>query len=121
MGASCLHNYCDCLRIEMFLSSQGHACALYTPFRLLVDKSSRHFSAFVHHNNGNRVVEASTKEFCISRHLYKTSDCSAAYNIGRVIAHRCKSAGLNRVMWEHKWDRNHAKVGRVMILLCPFS
>ena len=78
--------------------------------RLLVEKSSRHFTAFVHHNNGNRVVDASTKEFCVSRHLYKTSDCCAAYNIGRVVAHRCKNAGLNRVMWEHKWDRDHARV-----------
>ncbi len=85
-------------------------CHTLNHHRLLVEKSSRHFTAFVHHNNGNRVVDASTKEFCVSRHLYKTSDCCAAYNIGRVVAHRCKNAGLNRVMWEHKWDRDHARV-----------
>lgn len=78
--------------------------------RLLLDVSSRHVSAYVDHNNGSRVIEASTKEFCIARHLYKTCDVSAAYNIGRVIAKRCKETGLYRVMWEHKDDRNHAKV-----------
>ena len=76
----------------------------------MLDISDRHITAYVNHNNGTKVVEASTKEFCISKHLYKTSDVSAAFNIGRVIADRCKYAGLLRVMWEHKWNRNHQKV-----------
>ena len=76
----------------------------------MLDISSRHVSAYVNHNKGNKVVEASTKEFCISRYLYKTSDTAAAFNIGRVIAQRCKDTGLYRVMWEHKWDRDHKKV-----------
>lgn len=72
--------------------------------------TSRHITAYVNHNNGLKVVEASTTEFGIARHLYKTSDVAAAFNIGRVIAARCKESGLNRVMWEHKWDRKHKKV-----------
>ena len=72
--------------------------------------SERHFSAYVNHNNGMKVVEASTNEFCISKHLYKTSDVAAAFNIGRVIAIRCKEVGLRRVMWQHKRDRKHKKV-----------
>ena len=76
----------------------------------MLEVSGRHVSAYVNHNNGKKVVEASTREFCISRHLYKTSDVSAAFNIGRVIAARCKEAGLKRVMWEHKWNRTHKKV-----------
>ena len=76
----------------------------------MFEVSDRHISAYVDHNNGLKVVEASTKEFCISRYLYKTSDISAAFNIGRVIAARCKEAGLLRVMWEHKWNRKHEKV-----------
>ena len=76
----------------------------------MLDISNRHITAYVDHNNGTKVVEASTKEFPIARHLYKTSDVAAAFNLGRVIAARCKEAGLRRVMWEHKWNRNHKKV-----------
>ena len=83
----------------------------------MLDISSRHVSAYVNHNNGLKVVESSTKEFCISKHLYKTSDVAAAFNIGRVIAARCKESGLYRVMWEHKWDRRHKKVNN-MIITC---
>ena len=78
--------------------------------RLMFTPSSRHSAAYVNHNNGTRVVEASTTELCIARHLYKTSDVSSAYNIGRVVAVRCKEMGLHRVMWEHMPDRNHKRV-----------
>lgn len=77
--------------------------------------SDRHISAYVDHNNGTKVVEASTKEFSITRYLYRTSDVSAAFNVGRVMADRCKEAGLRRVMWEHKWNRTHQKVGVAMM------
>ena len=83
---------------------------IFSLSRLVFDVSSRHSSAYVNHNNGTKVVWASTKEFCIARHLYKTSDVAAAYNVGKVIAQRCKETGLYRVMWEHKQDRNHRKV-----------
>ena len=76
----------------------------------MLDISLRHVSAYVNHNSGIKVVQASTKEFCVSRYLHKTSDTAAAFNIGRVIALRCRETGLNRVMWEHKWDRKHKKV-----------
>ena len=79
-------------------------------FRLMFEVSSRHAMAYVDHNNGTKVVEASTTEFCISRYLYKTSDVAAAYNVGRVLASRCKETGLYRVMWQHKRDRSHKKV-----------
>jgi len=72
--------------------------------------STRHISARVIHNNGSEVVAASSKELCIGRYLYKTNDCSAAYNVGRVIAYRCKNAGLTRVTWEKKSGRNNGKV-----------
>lgn len=78
--------------------------------RLMLDISLRHVTAYVNHNNGLKVVQASTKEFCISRYLHKTSDTAAAFNVGCVIALRCKETGLDRVMWEHKWDRKHKKV-----------
>ena len=81
----------------------------------MLDISLRHVTAYVNHNSGIKVIEASTKEFRISRHLHKTSDVAAAFNIGRVIALRCRETGLNRVMWEHKRDRKHKKVCLVAI------
>ena len=70
--------------------------------------STRHISAYVNHNNGFKVLESSTREFSIAKHLYKTNDISAAYNIGRVLAHRCKDTGIYRLMWDNK--RKTAKV-----------
>ena len=64
--------------------------------------TSRHSMAYVNHNNGTKVVVASTTEFCLARYLYKTSDVSAAYHVGRLVALRCKETGLYRVMWDHK-------------------
>ena len=81
--------------------------------RLVFIPTSRHSSAYVNHNAGTKVVEASTAELCIARHLYKTSDVAAAYNVGRVVALRCREMGLNRIMWEHKPDRNHKRVSLV--------
>ena len=86
----------------------------------MLDISSRHVSAYVNHNNGKKVVEASTKEFCISRHLYKTCDVTAAYNIGRVLADRCQTTGLSRMIWEHKKNRQNKKV-RDAFLPCKYS
>lgn len=76
----------------------------------MLEISNRHITAYVDHNNGTKVVEASTRELSISQHLYKTSDVSSAFNVGRVVAARCKEAGLRRVMWEHKWNRKNSKV-----------
>ena len=81
--------------------------------RLVLDISTRHVSAYVEHNSGVKVVEASTKEFSIARHLYKTCDVSAAHNIGRVLGHRLGQVGLVRVMWEDEYrTRKHKKVLR---------
>ena len=80
-------------------------------YRLMLDITNRHVSAYVEHNSGQTVVRASTKEFCISRFLYKTSDIAAARNVGCVLAERCKQMGLYRVMWEHQRIRRSKKVG----------
>ena len=48
------------------------------------------------------MASASTQDFDISRYLYKTTDTSAAINIGRVIAERCKEAGIPCVYWRPK-------------------
>ena len=86
--------------------------------RLVFTPTSRHSSAYINHNTGSKVVEASTTEMCIARHLYKTSDVAAAYNVGRVVALRCREVGLNRVLWEHKPDRTHKRVSRESLICC---
>lgn len=91
-------------------------CEFPPSFRLTLNLSTRHTSAYVTHNNGLRVVEASMKEFCIARHLYKTHDVAATYNIGRVIAQHCKEMGLYGVMWQHE----HKKAQRPM-KVSPFQ
>jgi len=55
---------------------------------------SNNTSAYVEHCDGDTVVTASTKETCIARHLYSTADVAAAENIGRVLAGRCREAGV---------------------------
>lgn len=47
----------------------------------------------IHFENGP-VVEASTKEWCIKKQLYKTSDTSAYVNLAHVFAKRCLMSGL---------------------------
>lgn len=76
----------------------------------MLELTNRHVSAYVNHNSGLKVAKASTKEFAISRHLYKTNDVAAAYNVGRVLADRCKETGIYRITWEHKRNRNAEKV-----------
>ena len=67
--------------------------------------------AYVTHNNGLRVVEATTKEFNIARHLYKTNDISAAFNVGIVLGERLKELGILRVMWQiSKKEKGSEKV-----------
>ena len=73
--------------------------------------SNRHSRAEVLHNSGVVLASASTVEFEISRHLYKTTDISAARNLGRVLAQRCLEAGITRVYWEPQYgDRTKLRV-----------
>ncbi|XP_065891592.1 large ribosomal subunit protein uL18m-like [Dysidea avara] len=54
--------------------------------KLQLEITNYHITGSVTHNNGTTVVEASTREFCIARHLFKTTDVSASHNIGRVVS-----------------------------------
>ena len=88
------------------------------PLHLQLEITNYHITGSVTHNNGTTVVEASTREFCIARHLYKTTDVSASHNIGRVLAHRCFETGLYRVLWEEDWTiKNNPKVLYMCVLV----
>uniref|UniRef100_A0A914GY38 Large ribosomal subunit protein uL18m n=1 Tax=Globodera rostochiensis TaxID=31243 RepID=A0A914GY38_GLORO len=50
-------------------------------------------ASVVHYEDGI-VIEASTREKTVQSQLYSQTDVSAAYNIGRLLAHRCKMAGI---------------------------
>ncbi|XP_043940099.1 39S ribosomal protein L18, mitochondrial [Protopterus annectens] len=65
--------------------------------RLRYQKSQHHITAFVEHYNGTVVVQASTKEWAIKKHLYNTRDVMASENVGRVLAQRCLEAGISYV------------------------
>ncbi|KXJ28920.1 39S ribosomal protein L18, mitochondrial [Exaiptasia diaphana] len=71
--------------------------------------TNRHIKAYVQHNSGTVLISASTTEFPITKQLYKTTDTTAAVNIGRVLADRCLEAGFTRVCWEPRWVDKHKK------------
>lgn len=59
--------------------------------------SKSHCSAEIRHYEKGVVVSASTKEWCIRKHLYSAKDAAAADNIGRILARRCLQTGINEV------------------------
>ncbi|XP_074165493.1 large ribosomal subunit protein uL18m [Sminthopsis crassicaudata] len=63
--------------------------------RLRIKRTQHHVEAFVEHHNGDVVVSASTQEWAIKKHLYRTRSVNACENIGRVLAQRCLEAGIN--------------------------
>ncbi|CAH3192806.1 unnamed protein product [Porites evermanni] len=90
-------------------ATQKYRKDYYNKLKFII--SNRHSRAEVLHNSGVVLVSASTAEFEITRHLYKTTDISAAKNLGRVLAQRCQEAGITRVYWEPQYgDRNKLRV-----------
>lgn len=78
--------------------------------------TNRHTRAQVIHNSGVVLVSASTTEFEITKHLYKTTDVSAALNVGRVVAQRCLEAGIMHVRWEvQKGDLRKQRVMSISV------
>jgi len=79
-------------------STQTYRVDFYNKLKFLI--TNRHTRAQVIHNSGVVLVSASTTEFEITKHLYKTTDVTAALNVGRVMAQRCLEAGITQVRWE---------------------
>ncbi|KAJ6635243.1 39S ribosomal protein L18, mitochondrial [Pseudolycoriella hygida] len=59
----------------------------------------------VHFRNGP-VLQASTNEWPIRKHLYKTNDTSAYVNLARVFAQRCLESGLTEMLCKIKATPN---------------
>lgn len=68
--------------------------------RLRVIKTQHHVEAIVEHRNGKVVVSASTREWAIKKHLYRTRNVVAYESIGRVLAERCLQAGINFMVFQ---------------------
>ncbi|XP_070589899.1 large ribosomal subunit protein uL18m [Erythrolamprus reginae] len=66
-------------------------------YRLRLEKTQKHVTGYVEHYSGDIVVSASTREWAIKKHLYKTTGVAACENVGRVLAQRCLEAGINFV------------------------
>ncbi|KAM6185365.1 large ribosomal subunit protein uL18m [Rhynchocyon petersi] len=68
--------------------------------RLRVVRTQHHVEAFVEHLSGQIVVSASTREWAIKKHLYRTTNVVACESIGRVLAERCLQAGINFMVYQ---------------------
>ncbi|KAG8123671.1 hypothetical protein E2320_018992 [Naja naja] len=66
-------------------------------YRLRFEKTQKHVKGYIEHCSGHIVVSASTHEWAIKKHLYKTTGVAACENVGRVLAQRCLEAGINFV------------------------
>lgn len=54
-----------------------------------MDISSKYLTAKLVHFNSGPVIEASTKEWAIKKHLFKTNDTSAYVNLAKVCVWEC--------------------------------
>lgn len=65
--------------------------------KLELTVSGRYATAEVRHFQNGPVVGASTSEWAIKKHLYKTIDTPAFVNLGRVLAMRCLQSGITEM------------------------
>lgn len=63
--------------------------------KLFYDKD--HARAYVEHCSGKIVIEASTQEPAVAKHLYSLTDVSANRNVGLLLARRMLEAGITSV------------------------
>ncbi|XP_038623681.1 39S ribosomal protein L18, mitochondrial [Tachyglossus aculeatus] len=83
--------------------------------RLSVARSQHHVTASVEHCNGYTVVSASTREWAIKKHLYRTRNVVACENVGRVLAGRCLEAGINFVGFQATpWEYSSPSIQRLL-------
>lgn len=68
--------------------------------RLRVVRTQHHVEALVEHGSGQVVVSASTREWAIKKHLYRTRNVVACESLGRVLAQRCLEAGINFMVYQ---------------------
>lgn len=82
-----------------------------TRHRLTVHRTPRHIYAQVITSDGARtLVAASTVEKSIAGELKVTGNVNAATAVGKVIAERCKAAGITEVAFDRAGFKYHGRV-----------
>lgn len=82
-----------------------------TRHRLTVHRTPRHIYAQVITSDGARtLVAASTIEKSIAGELKVTGNVNAATAVGKVIAERCKAAGITEVAFDRAGFKYHGRV-----------
>lgn len=66
-------------------------------YKLELNVSGRYITAGVRHFQNGPVVTASTSEWAIKKHLFKTKDTAAFINLARVLAARCLQSGITEM------------------------
>ncbi|KAL4223458.1 ribosomal protein L18 [Mactra antiquata] len=64
--------------------------------KLVYEKDAE--SAYILHSSGKVVITATSKE--LAKYLYRTSDVSANWNLGRLLARRMLQSGITNVIFE---------------------
>jgi len=65
--------------------------------KLVLKSTSQGVTAQIIHFENGPVLEASTNEWSIRKHLYQSTDTSAYINLARVFAQRCLASGLTEM------------------------
>lgn len=65
--------------------------------KLQLISSNKYVTAKVNHFSNGTVVESSTSEWAVKRHLFKGNDTSAYINLAKIFAIRCMEAGLTEM------------------------
>ncbi|ABI55828.1 50S ribosomal protein L18 [Alkalilimnicola ehrlichii MLHE-1] len=79
--------------------------------RLSVHRTPRHmYAQIIAPDGGRTLVAASTVEKDLRSRAEGTGNCSAAAEVGRLIAERAKAAGVERVAFDRSGFKYHGRV-----------
>lgn len=62
--------------------------------KVVLEQKPRNVIAKVYHNNGSTVIQASTNEWGITKHLFRTNHTSSYICLAQVLATRCLECGI---------------------------
>lgn len=82
--------------------------------RLCVFRSNKHISAqIIDDDKGHTLVSASTlsKEFKALN--IKSTNCDAAYNVGKILAEKAKKLGITKVCFDRGGYKYHGRVKKL--------
>lgn len=78
-------------------------------YKLIFEISNKFLTGRVEHWTGITVIEASTKQWSLAKHLYSPNDLCAAENVGKILARRCLEGGIDRVFYDPIVELEHSE------------